>query len=137
MLEDVANLMPVGVTEKESARPAPDLAETLASFADRGRVHQRHHLFDVAHQHGVKQGVVRVLQVPQIGIAPKISFTLAQRLQTPRRLVFKIANMRRQQSVEGEVGALRLRERSSLVEHGKVNQVETRQPGLQSSLSCD
>ena len=135
--EDLANSMLVGVTEKQSAGLAPDLAETLASFADRRRVHQRHHLFDVAHQHGVKQGFVRVLQVPQIGIALEIGFKIVQRLKTARRLIFKIANMWGKQSVQCEVGALVFSERGSLVQHGKVNQVEAGEPGLQNSLGCD
>jgi hypothetical protein len=93
----------------------------LASFADRRRVHQRHHLFDVAHQHGIKQGFVRVLQVPQIGIPLEIGFKVAQRLKTACRLIFKIANMWWEQSVQGEVGALAFSERGSFVQHGKVH----------------
>src|SRR5208282_421238 len=49
-------------------------------------------------------------------------------------LIFKIANMWREQSVQGEVGALVFGECSSLVQHRKVNQVEAGEPGLKNSL---
>src|SRR5664279_653235 len=42
-----------------------------------------------------------------------------------------------EQSVQGEVGTLVFSERRSLVQHGKVNQVEAGESGLQDSLSCD
>ncbi len=137
MPENLANSMLVGIAEKYSARLTPDFAEALASFADRRRVHQRHHLFDIALQYGVKQGFVRVLQVPQVGIASEISLTIVQRLKTPLRLIFEIADMRRQQPVQRKVGAFIFSERRSLVQHGKINQVEARERGLQNSFGGD
>jgi hypothetical protein len=53
--QDLANSMLVGVTEEQSAGLPPNLAEPLASFADGRHVYRRHHLFDVAHQHGVSR----------------------------------------------------------------------------------
>lgn len=68
----------------------------------------------------VKQGFVRVLQVPQVGITLEIGFKAAQRLKTTRRLIFKTANMRGEQSVQCEFRALPFSERSSLVQEGKL-----------------
>src|ERR1700757_3382734 len=45
--------------------------------------------------------------------------------------------MGRKQSMQGEVSALIFRERGSLVQHGKVEQVEAGEAGLQNSLSGD
>ena len=129
--------MLVGITEKQSARLAPNLAEPLASLADRWRVNQRHHLVEIAHQQAVKQGFICVLQVAQVGVALVPGFEVTQHLKTACRLIFKIANMWGKQSMQGEVRAFHFRERSSLVEHREVNQVETGEPGLQDSISSD
>ena len=51
--------------EKQAARLAKDMAEQLAAEADRRRIDDRHHLFDVAGQQRIEQRLVGILQTAQ------------------------------------------------------------------------
>ena len=59
--EDAANILLVRIAQKQAARLAKDAGELLAAEPDRRRIDDRHHLFDVARQQCVKQGLVAVL----------------------------------------------------------------------------
>jgi hypothetical protein len=48
MTDDAAYVVLARNTQKQPARLAKDLAEMLATQPDRGRVDDRHHLFDIA-----------------------------------------------------------------------------------------
>ena len=65
----------VRIGHEESARPAVDLAETLAGFAHGGRVDDRQRLGDVVAQHAIKQCFVAVLQRAQIDVLVEIIVT--------------------------------------------------------------
>ena len=65
MVEDLVDAVAVWIAQEQAARLSPNGAETLAALAHGGRVDERQHLFDIAHQQGVEERLVRVLQVAQ------------------------------------------------------------------------
>src|SRR5262249_37037379 len=66
--EDLFDAIFVRIAEEYPARLSPDFAEALAALADRRRVHQGQHMFDVANDEGVEERFVVVLQVAEKGI---------------------------------------------------------------------
>ena len=128
--EDLAHAVLVGVAQEQSARLAPDLAEALTAFSDRGRVNERQQLLDVAHDQRVEQGLIDVLQIAQEGVALEIRLQAAQRLQSARYLDIQCADVRRQQAMQVKEVALGLGEGRPLVEQRPVDQIEADQVGF-------
>jgi len=93
------------------------MAKGLTSLADRRRVDEREHFFEVLGQHRVKKRLVRVLQSAQEDIAIEIAGELPHCLQTPRRLHFQCSKMRRQEPMEGKGGSLFLGKGGPFVQH--------------------
>src|SRR6202035_793757 len=58
VLQNIANAIFERQAQKQAARLAKQMAEQLAAQSDRGRIDDRHHLFDVAGQQGIKKSLV-------------------------------------------------------------------------------
>ncbi len=74
------------------------MLEFLAGFADRRRVDDRHHLFDVVHDHTIKQVLVTVLQRDQVEVAFEVGRFCANVAEDPKLLLGHGMHPRRQQS---------------------------------------
>jgi hypothetical protein len=121
--EDLGDAGAVGPAQEQTARVAPDLREALAALADGRGVDQRQQLGRVAHEHGVEQGLVGVLEVAEEGVALERVVAGPQGAQAAGDLLLEVADVRRQQAVELEVGALGVGEGGALVEQRVGQQV--------------
>jgi len=93
------------------------MAKGLTSLADRRRVDEREHFFEVLGQHRIKERLVGILQSSQEDIAVEVAGELAHCLEAPRRLNFQGSDMGRQEPVEREGGPLFVGKSGPLVEH--------------------
>ncbi len=130
MLQDRLHPRAIRIAQKHSPRPPPDLREALASLAHRRRIHHRQHLLDVARDQRIEQRLVHILQIAHERIARKIIRQRPKRPQPPLHLFVQRAHMRRQQPMQRELIALRLRKRRALVEHRRVQQPQPHQRSL-------
>jgi hypothetical protein len=71
------------------------VAEQLTTHADRRRVDDRHHFFDVAGQERIEQGLVGILQAAQENVALQIAAQPAKGGEPALRLIFELGDMRR------------------------------------------
>ena len=74
--EDLVDAVAIGIADEESARPAPDLRESLAALANSRRVDNGQHFLGVMLDHRVEQGLVAVLEIAHEGVS--IERVLAQ-----------------------------------------------------------
>ena len=97
------------VAQEETARLAPDLAESLAALAHRGRVDDRQQLLDVVLDQRVEEGLV-ASPAGRAGsvFAEAISRLVFQLLQAPFALLFLGGYGGRKQAVQAEGVPLRL-----------------------------
>ncbi len=65
--------------QEQAARLAKDAAELLTAETYRGRIDDRHHLFDVPGQQRVKQGFIGVLQATKESIFLQVCTQAAKR----------------------------------------------------------
>ena len=121
--EDAADVVLVRIAEKQAARFAENARELLAAKADRRRIDDRHHLFDVAGQQRVEQGLVGVLQAAQEDVFLDVAAELAEGVEPALDLVVERGDMRRQQAVQLEGIALGLGKRRALVEQRIVEEL--------------
>ncbi len=121
--EDAADHVLVRDAEKQPAGLAKDVAEQLAAEADRRRIDDRHHLFDVPGQQRVEQGLVGILQAAQEDVALYVAAEPAKRVEPALDLVIELGDVRRQQPVQVERVALGLGEGRALVEQRIVEQL--------------
>ncbi len=108
--------------EKQTARLAKDVAEQLAAEADRRRIDDRHHLFDVAGQQRIEQGFVGILQTAQEDVALDVAAERAKSIEPALDLVVEFRDMRRQKAVQVERVAFVFGEGGALVEQRIVEQ---------------
>ncbi len=130
MAEDAADQVLVRDAEKQAARLAKDMAEQLAAETDRRRIDDRHHLFDVAGQHRVEQGLVGILQAAQEHVALDVAAEPAKGVEPAHDLVIELGDVRRQEPVQVERVALVLGEGRALVEDRIVEQLVAAQRRL-------
>ena len=123
MAEDAADQVLVRDAEKQAARLAKDVAEQLAAEADGRRIDDRHHLFDVAGQQRVEQGLVGILQAAQEHVALDIAAEPAKSVEPAHDLVIEFGDVRRQQPVQVERVALVFGEGGAFVEQRIVEQL--------------
>jgi hypothetical protein len=95
----------------------PIMTERLTCLAYSRSVDERKHLLEMLGQQGVKKRLVRILQSSQENIAIEIAGKFPHGLDTPRRLHFQCADMRRKQTVQCKVGSLFLGKGGTFVEH--------------------
>ncbi len=65
MTQDLIDAIFIRIAEKQASWLSPYLAEALATLTHGWRVHQREHLFDIAHQERIEQRLVSILQVAE------------------------------------------------------------------------
>ena len=106
-----------------AARPAENVAEFLARLADGGRVNDRHHLFQMVHDHAVKQRLVPVLQADDLDVAFEVAGLAAEIVHHALHLLVHGLDVRRQQAAQAERVAFRLGEGGAFVENGVVQPV--------------
>ena len=123
MIQHLRNTILIWIAEKNTSGLSPYLAEPLAALAHRRRVHQRKHLFYIAQQKRIEQRFVYILQIAQKTIFNEGARLIAQHLNPARNLFIQISHMRRQQTVQIKRIPLVVRERSSLVKPGRIDQV--------------
>ena len=116
--------------KKQSAGLAKDVAEQLTSEADRRRVDDRHHFFDVAGQQRVEQCLVGILQAAQEHVALEIAAQPMKGGEPALDLIIELGDMRRQQPMQIERVALGLGKGGALVEQGIVEKLVAAQRGF-------
>jgi hypothetical protein len=94
--EDAADVVLVRIAEKQATGFSKNARELLAAEADRRRIDDRHHLFDVAGQQRVEQSLVAILQAAQEDIFLDIAAELAEGVEPAFDLVVERGDMRRQ-----------------------------------------
>src|ERR1700686_33607 len=93
--EDAADVVLVRIAEKQAAGFAKNARELLAAETDRRRIDDRHHLFDVARQKRVEQGLVGILQAAQEDVFLHIAAELAKGVEAAFTLIVEVGNVRR------------------------------------------
>ena len=78
IVEDAAHPVLEWKAQEQAARLAEDAAELLTAETDRGRVDDRHQLFDVPRQQRVKQSFIGVLQAAKESIFLQVRAEVAQ-----------------------------------------------------------
>ena len=116
--------------QKQSARLAKDAAELLAAETHRRGVDDRQRFAEIAHQQGIEQHLIAVLQPAQEHIPREIIRQLAQRQQPAADLILEACDVRRQQAVQLENVAFLLGECGTLVEQRIVQERVPVQMGL-------
>ncbi len=86
----------------EAARLPEDMLELLAGFADRRRVDDRHHLFDVIHDDAIKERFIAVLQRDEIQVFLQVGRFLADIVKHAQFLLGDGVHARRQQASQIE-----------------------------------
>ena len=130
--EDLANALLIGVTQKQPSRFAPDLAEFLASFANRRSINNRQRLLDMLSYVRIKQRLVRILKIAHESIFIERCWQLLEPLPAALPLFLDCPNVRRQQPMESKRVSLAFRKSSPLVQPGVIKQLKSRQAGLNS-----
>src|SRR5262249_46217475 len=102
MREDAANLVLVRDAEKQTARLAKYVTECLTPEANRRRVDDWQHFFDVAGQQRIKQSFVGVLQATQEHVFLQVGRQRTKCVEPPCDLIFEFGNMWRQEAVQLE-----------------------------------
>src|SRR5262249_31577119 len=87
----------MGKAEKETARLAEGMAESLAAKSYRGRVDDRQHAGEIMQQQSVEQNLDAVLQAAQKDVAFEIARQLPKGLHAPGDLLVEGCDMRREQ----------------------------------------
>ena len=62
------------------------MLEFLASLADNGRVNDRHHLFEVIHDHAVEEVFISVLQRDQVQVFLEVGRLRVEVAEDPKLL---------------------------------------------------
>jgi len=124
MAEDLFNAISVGVAQKQAARFAPDLTESLATFANRGRVDQRQHLLDMPDNQCVEERFIGVLKVAKEGVFVEGRCLVLKGFQASLDLIVEVSDVRRQQTMQVEDVPFVIVESSSLVPAGGIYEVE-------------
>ena len=96
MIQDLIDAIFIRIAEKQTSRLSPYLTEALATLTHSWRVHQREHLFDIAHQERVEQRLVRILQVAEKAVFIEGVRLIPQCLHPALNLFIKTPHMRRQ-----------------------------------------
>ena len=86
------------------------LAEQLAAETDGRRIDDRHHLFDIAGQQRIEQGLVGILQAAQEHVSLDVAAEAAKGVEPAFHLVVEFGDVRRQQAMQVERVALGLGE---------------------------
>ena len=121
--EHLVDAVAVGVADEQAARLAPDLGEALASFAHSGRVDHGQQLFHVVGDERVEEGLVVILQVAHQGVFAEGRGLVVESLLAAFALVFKGADVGREQAMQAEGGAFFLGKRGALVQAGMEQEV--------------
>src|SRR5262249_29060725 len=116
--------------QKQASRLAKGLTEFLAAQSDRGRVGDRQHPFELAHQHGVKEHLVAVLKTTQENITREIVVQAVERLHPAIHLLVELGHVWRQQPMELEFIPLAVAERGAFVQQRIVEELIAEQPRL-------
>ena len=124
-----------GIAQKQAARLAPDFGKALAAFAHRRRVDDGQQLLGVLGDQRIEQRLIAVLQVAHIAVFAEGGGTAVERAFAALALVFQRADVRRQQAVQREGIALRLRECRALVEARIHEQTESVKVGAKAAMS--
>src|SRR6516165_7086287 len=119
--EDVRDMGALRPAEEQPARVVPGVAELLAALPNRRRIDERRHFAEVARQQRIEQCLVGVLQPAQEYVAVEV----ANRLEPSRELIVESTEMRRQQAVQSEGGALVVGKGRSLVQQRIGQQCRT------------
>jgi len=91
--QDPIDTIFVRIAEEQTSRLSPDLTEALATLAHGWRVHQREHLFDIAHQERIEQRLIGILQFAEKGVFMEGVRLLPQGLHPALNLVLKVPHM--------------------------------------------
>src|ERR1700743_2836075 len=89
MSQDVFDTILIRIAEKQSAWLSPYLTEALASLTYSRCVDQRQHLFDIANQERIKQGLVCILKVAKKAVFTEGVWLSSQSLQPSLNLFIK------------------------------------------------
>ena len=111
------------IAEKQAAGFAENARKLLASEPDRRRIDDRHHLFDVAGQQRVEQGLVGILQAAQEDVFLHIAAELAKGVEPASDLVVERGDVGGQKAMQLERVALGLGESRALVEQRIVEEL--------------
>src|SRR5208337_4208055 len=111
------------ITEKESAWPAPYLAEALAALAHGGGIHNGQQLFCMARNQRVEERFAIILQVAHVAVLAKGGLAAGQDSQAAFPLVFQASDVRRQQSMQSKGVTLLFGKGCALVEPGIMKQL--------------
>ncbi|MNJ28735.1 hypothetical protein D3C77_232820 [compost metagenome] len=107
----------------ETARLLEAVAELLTGLAHGRGIDVGGHLLHVARQQGVEQGLVAILQGPQVLVLLDVAAGAQKALIDPLQLGFEGLHLGRQQAVQLEVGPLLFGEGGALVEIAIVEQI--------------
>ncbi len=127
--KNLCDAVPVRVAQKKTARLAPDFGKALAPLAHRRRVNDRQQLLGVLGDQRIEQRLIAVLQVAHIGVFVECGGMAVERALASLALIFQRPDVRRQQAVQRESIALRLRECRPLVEARIHEQTESVKAG--------
>ena len=114
--------------EEQAARLAVDMAEPLAADADRRRVDDWQHLFEVLRQEAVECRLVVVLQVSQEVVLLEARLETAHCIEATRHLLVERSDVRRQQPVQLEGIPFGFREGNALVQDWVIKEFIARSP---------
>ena len=117
VVQDFFHLPAIIAGNVKSARPAENMAELLTRPADRRRVNNRHQLFQIVHDHAIKQHFIPVLERDNLDVALQVAGFAAEVFHHAPCLLLHGLDMRRQQSAQTESVAFRLGERRAFVEN--------------------
>ena len=107
------------------------MAVELARLADRGRIDDRHHLFQVVGHHAVEERLVAVLQAHEVDVALEVGVLPAVGLEHARDLLVEGEDVRRQQPAQSQGDTLGRGERRPFVQQRIAQQRDpARKPGL-------
>jgi hypothetical protein len=98
--------MAIGIADEQPARSAPDLRKALATLSNRRRVHHGKKIFSVVLDHGVEQRLIVVLEIAHVAVFAEGRVARIQNALASQALIFKRANMRREQAMQPEGVAL-------------------------------
>ena len=96
MIQNLIDAIFIRIAEKQTSRLSPDLTEALAALTHSWRVHQREHLFDIAHQQRIEKRFVCILQVAEKAVFIEGGGLRPQCLHAALNLFIKSPHVRRQ-----------------------------------------
>ena len=108
----------VRIAHKKTARPAPYLAEALASLAHYGRINNGQQLLGVVRDQRVEKRLAVVLQIAHVAVLQEGRSPAVQHPFAASPLIFKRSDVRRQQPMKAESSSLLFGKGRALVQPG-------------------